>query len=112
MVINLLNNDSTTNSVELNKLGRKLFGRKWSGVYASDTFPTKSTGHSIVNLSTMASGGSHWISATKDGKFYDSLEQNGKLNDVEQSRFEKNCGQRAMAFLMLYEEDPLLAALL
>jgi len=111
-VIKRLNNDSTTNNTELHTLGVQLFGKKWMGVFASDTFPDKVTGYSIVNLSTMASGGSHWISATRDGHFYDSLEKNGSLNDVEQAKFEKNCGQRAMAYLMLYDEDPSLAVLL
>ena len=108
----MLGNDSTTNNRELDDLGRKLFGPKWGGVYASDTVPGRVPGYSIVNLGTMASGGSHWVSQTKDGHFYDSLERNGKLNDIEQTRFEKNCGQRAMAFLMLYDEEPSLAVLL
>ena len=53
----MLGNDSTTNSIELNNLGRKLFGPKWGGLYASDTVPGIVRGYSIVNLSTMSSGG-------------------------------------------------------
>ena len=94
----MLGNDSTTNNRELDDLGRKLSGPKWGRVYASDTVPNKVTGYSIVNLGTMASGGTHWVSQTKNGYFYDSLEENGKLDDIEQSFVEKNCGQRAMAF--------------
>ena len=111
-MIKLLRNDSTTNNIELDNLGKKLFGQKWGGVYAADTVPNRVTGYSIVNLGTMASGGTHWVSQTKNGYFYDSLEENGKLDDIEQSLMEKNCGQRAMAFLMLYDEDKSLAVLL
>ena len=107
-----MNNSSTTNSVELENCGRRIFGKKWGGVYASDTVPSRVNGYSIVNLGTMASGGTHWISQTKGDHFYDSLERNGELNDIEQTRLEKNCGQRAMAYLMLYDEDPSLAELL
>ena len=74
--------------------------------------PNRVTGYSIVNIGTMASGGTHWISQTKKGYFYDSLEENGKLDDIEQALVEKNCGQRAMAFLILFDEDKSLAVLL
>ena len=111
-MIKLLRNDSTTNNIELDNLGKQLFGKKWGGVYAADTVPNRVTGYSIVNLGTMASGGTHWVAQTKNGYFYDSLEENGKLDDIEQGFVERNCGQRAMAFLMLYDEDKTLAALL
>ena len=60
----------------------------------------------------MQSGGTHWVSQTKNGHFYDSLEGNGKSDDIEQTLVEKNCGQRAMVFLILFDEDKSLAVLL
>ena len=61
-VIELLNNDSTTDILELGEAGYYLFGDKWGGVFACDTWVNDhSERYAIVNLSKSDSLGSHWV---------------------------------------------------
>lgn len=65
-----LNNNRTTTSSELDKLGRKLFEDNWIGVMSADTVPKKivfcKAKYSIVNLDDSSLGGSHWIAVICD----------------------------------------------
>ena len=45
------------------------------------------------------------------GHYYNSLLPNGKELDIEQGDNEQNCGQRCLAFALLYLMDPDLAKL-
>ena len=112
-MIELLGNDSTTNNIELDAAGQYLFGDRWKGVFASDTWTDNHDGRfAIVNLSKSTSGGSHWV-AFNGFYWYDSLKNNGVLWDVEQTQSDDlTCGQRCLSYLLLFEEDETLAELL
>ena len=45
------------------------------------------------------------------GHYYDSLLPNGKELDIEQGDNEQNCGQRCLAFALLYLQNPDMAKL-
>jgi len=116
---------------DLLKLGKKLFGSRFQGVYSVDTVPKMKTGGmAIVNVSksTSKDGGSHWCSLYKKGKtiyIYDSygrdsrsllpslvkkLKGNGMKfadsdrMDKEQSETARNCGIRTLGFLSVIKD--------
>lgn len=116
--------NAETDSQQLTKIGRSMFGNKYIGTFASDRIPKM--GHNtyaIVNLDDSGSGGSHWVSIVKDRTrtyIYDSFGRktysilpeliqsaSGPVlqtqNDKEQSRLEDNCGQRSLAALKVYD---------
>lgn len=64
------------------------------------------------NTEPRSSGGEHWFAVGPSGGVYDSLKPNGALCDTEQTDWEKNCGQRALAWCCLHAHDPKLAWLL
>ena len=120
-------NNKVTYLDQLDKIGRKLFGTKFHGVYSSDKIPKLNMvkRYCILNLDKSTEGGSHWVALAllKDGKtiFYDSfgrshtkiipslnLSGNGKIinseKDKEQKIREENCGQRCTAFLMVVDK--------
>jgi len=113
-----------TNSDELHKIGKKLFKRKFAGVFASDQIPQMRGGqYAIVNLDDSSQPGSHWVSLVKESDkmyVYDSFGRktikilpnliqsgNGVVmeteNDAEQKKVEENCGQRSLASLCVYD---------
>jgi hypothetical protein len=103
--------DDKTSDLQLNQIGKSLFGRKWNGVFASnESYP--STGYSIVNLDTAGEPGSHWV-AVANGNVYDSFGRCGLLNDErltcagdkrpDQLVREDNCGQRCLAWLLVFQ---------
>jgi hypothetical protein len=124
-MIKLLGND-TTYLTDLYKVGKKLFGTKFIGVFPSDEIPNKiKKNHmAIVNLDTSNQGGSHWVSICKDNSntiwVYDSFARKtysilrsiyGKgrkikdtEHDIEQKDNESNCGSRSMAFLCVFHK--------
>ena len=59
--------DHTTSNVELERMGRQLFGTRFRGVFASDGFPalTSSQPYAIVNTKSAASGGEHWLGVAR-----------------------------------------------
>lgn len=113
-----------TRTEQLNQIASSYLGKKYHGTYASDQIPnlSNSTPYSIVNLDSSDEPGSHWISlAFNDGTVYvyDSFgrsyteiipEINQKYNfvvdsdlDAEQHVMEENCGQRCIAWLMVFD---------
>lgn len=123
----LLGND-TTYLNDLEKVGRKLFGVKFKGVYPCDKIPKLNdlSPYCIANLDNSKQCGSHWIGIAKiHGKneclVYDSFGRsykkiipilgyngNGKIintdRDIEQKVLENNCGERSMAWLCVYDK--------
>ena len=110
-----------TGEDELKSCGRKLFGTRFRGVFASDEIPRtfKSRQSAIVNLDPRSSGGSHWIAmvtTVKDNIVYDSFGRDVLADqlacrgpgvrytedDAEQHIYENNCGQRCLAWLCVY----------
>lgn len=119
--------NGTTNSEQLNKVGKQLFKDKYLGTFASDQIPkfTKSGQMAIVNLDNHTQQGSHWIGLYYQDPYlgvYDSFGRdtakiiptiyNPKIYkivdseyDPEQSVQEDNCGQRSLSWL--YTADKL-----
>jgi hypothetical protein len=79
----------------------------FGGIYAIDRVPQSTRRYQIIN--TDPAPGRHWFAVSPDGCVYDSLQKNGDLNDVEQMAWEKNCGQRAIAWILLHVLDSELA---
>lgn len=120
--------NTTTNGRQLHKLGKRLFGIKWRGVFAVDKIPKLAKGqYAIVNLDEEDLPGSHWISLIGDGDkvlVYDSygrepkdiipkFAKKNKLvstdigqtdKDAEQGILETNCGARCIAALILFHQ--------
>ncbi len=94
--------------------GKKMFGDKYVGTFASDKIPMLSDDQvAIVNVDRTGQPGSHWIGWTKT-LVYDSFGRKVKslltadnipmdtADDAEQSVTESNCGARCLAFLSVY----------
>jgi hypothetical protein len=121
-----LTGDDTTYLSELNGIGHKLLGVKFSGVYPSDKIPRLNDlkKYAILNLDTSKEPGSHWIAIAKKNNItyvYDSFGRshtkiiknlqysgNGRIVntelDSEQNILETNCGARSLAWLVLFDK--------
>jgi hypothetical protein len=116
--------NTTTYSNDLEKIGKQLFGNKFRGVFSSDTIPKMKDGDmAIVNVDTSDMPGSHWTSIVVqngDTYFYDSFGRKAeklipsllglgkpikedKKGTAEQKVSQKDCGQRSLAWLLIYE---------
>ncbi len=122
--------NSTTYSSDLNKKGKKIFGHRFLGVFASDQLPDiKNEEMYIANLDKSNEPGSHWIGVYSENNkiyVYDSFGRKSKKiipsifgkgaiqdteYDAEQSENEDNCGLRSLVFLYMADEfDPDLVA--
>lgn len=125
-IIEPLTGNNTTYQNDLLKIGKKLLGDKFKGVYPSDKIPklNKKTPYAILNLDNSNETGSHWVAIVKKGKeiiFYDSFGRedtkiipnlknsgNGKIlntdKDAEQKINEYDCGARCLSFLVFHNE--------
>lgn len=112
---------------DLNKIGKKLLGTKFRGVFPSDRIPILNdiTPYAILNLDNSKQSGSHWIAIAKklnknELLVYDSFGRGYKkiipnLNksttmriyntdpDAEQKVKEANCGSRCLSFLIVFD---------
>ena len=111
---------SSTDNIELNKIGKLLFDNAFVGVFSSNTMPIlKNNEMCIVNTDPDYKSGIHWCACYKYNNktyVYDSYDRNVKslskywkhkhnwINanaDRDQSyNGESNCGQRSMAWLI------------
>ena len=58
----MIGHDNTTSSLELDEVGKKLFGKRWLGVVPSDRVPPRRPdSYLIANLHTAAMPGLHWV---------------------------------------------------
>ena len=118
--------NDTTYQDQLEKIGQQLFGVRFKGVFPSDKIPMLNDlkPYCILNLDNSKEPGSHWVALVKcknDAILYDSFGRddtmiipnlrfsgNGKIqdtdDDIDQGRFQKNCGQRCLAFLCVYDD--------
>lgn len=122
-IVKILGNRSTF-LYELKNLCIELFGTKFHGVYTADNLPhlTKKVPYAIINLDKTGEPGSHWVATAlykKDNLLmYDSFgrktpdiipEVAEKYNyvdtdyDPEQDEKEYNCGQRCIAWLLVFD---------
>jgi hypothetical protein len=121
--------DGETEDSQLLAAGRKLIGRGFMGVFASDEipkFPTRGNGYCIVNVDDHTKPGSHWLAVAKHGGcvyFYDSFGRSvdqilptlkqastgqglalmAKKSRPEQRRDQSDCGARSLAWLLLFK---------
>ena len=118
---NKMKNNGTTFSSDLNNMGNSLFKKCWKGVMPKDMFRgLDNNEYAILNVDTSSQPGSHWIAiAKKNDKYYayDSfgrpfdilmkIKGYGKIKtdtkDAEQKISEKNCGQRCLAWLLIFK---------
>jgi hypothetical protein len=110
-VIEVIGHSETTTNKEIFSVGRKLLGANFQSVVPIDKIPNTRVGYCIVNTDKAGKPGTHWFALAPNNDLYDSLEQNGGLSDVEQKKWEKNCGQRALSWCLLHFENPKLAKL-
>ena len=125
-VIEPITGDQSTYLDELLRVGRKMLGIKFKGVYPSDKIPKLNdlSPYAILNLDTSKEPGSHWVAIAKKGDhtyLYDSFGRsdtqiipnleysgNGKIintdNDAEQKVTEMDCGARSIAFLVFFDK--------
>lgn len=122
---NALGNDSTFSN-DLQRLAIQLFGDSFKGVYASNKIPdlNEIKKYAIINLDNSNQPGSHWVAVAYSEEtdsiiFYDSFGRHSKKilpeihdryikvvdtdSDAEQRIKENNCGQRALAWLLIYD---------
>ena len=109
-VSDYLGNNSTTFETELRDCGKELLGPVFGGVFAkNESYPKNK--YCILNTETRGNGGQHWFAVAPDQYVYDSLKPNGFYDDVEQDRRSKDCGSRALAWMLLHYADPVVAKL-
>jgi len=116
--------NTTTYDSDLRRTAKRLFGKRFMGVYAANRIP-QSIGKGkllIINLDDADEPGSHWIGAAKDNQntiwVYDSFGRNihrilpsiytskrkirSTERDAEQTAKEQNCGARVVAWLQVF----------
>lgn len=104
----------TTANKELQELGKAFLGKKFKGVFSSDTVPKK-PGYYIVNLDPAGKPGSHWVGLFRRQSgdiVYDSFGRKDLLpfkakyteRDPEQLKVSTNCGARSLAWLILVDK--------
>ena len=125
----MIGHDDTTSSLELDRVGKKLFGKQWLGVVPSDRVPSRRpNSYLIANLHTAAMPGLHWVCRYVDengnSAWHDPLAQLGQAqrrrHDFErhvrqwtdeapaphdQEASEYNCGQRCLAALCVAQSS-------
>ena len=123
-VMRLMRKRTTTDNFELMQFGKQLLGEKFAGVYSSDQRPalSKNKPYAILNTKPMSSGGEYWIGLARiptTGKVmhYDSFGRSHRqlfpdrwkdaVNtdlDAEQDDRKTECGQRSLAWLLLFDK--------
>ena len=123
----ILKNSSSTTNIELNRLGKAIFGELFLGVFTSDQFPKyiRDGQMFIINNKSSKSDGEHWLSFIKSSKNkdhkpllygYDTYNRDiRKLSPYfrnkrfinantnrDESFFQMDCGQRSFCFLISF----------
>jgi hypothetical protein len=121
----LMGKKTTTDNFELLQAGKHLLGDKFAGVYSSDQRPalSKKKPYAILNTAQTSSGGEHWVGLARmpsTGKImhYGSFGRSHRQLfpdrwedeaidtelDVEQDERTTECGQRSLAWLLLFDQ--------
>jgi hypothetical protein len=127
---NVFKTDKDTNDVQLNKVGKKTFGKDWGGIFAeNEKIPLNTYKYFIVNTDKSNQPGTHWCAIYADHKsnimyVFDSFDrQTSKLlhdvdlnakqqhftvrkgeHDIEQLDAQSDCGPRSMSWLILVKK--------
>ena len=124
-VIKPVTGDKTTYSDGILRIGKKMLGDKFNGVYPSDQIPklNEESPYAILDFDTSEEKGSHWVAIAKKGDktyMYDSFgrkdteiianlqfSRNGRImntdDDSEQKITQRDCGPRSLAFLVFFD---------
>lgn len=111
---------TTTTEQVLTAAGKHMLDDAYEGTFAADEVPRTPFTYAIVNIDTRKQGGSHWIALAHVDKdlymVYDSFGRHtGKIMpslklhtidtdyDAEQTSKQKNCGARALAWLLVFD---------
>lgn len=111
------NHHEGTDGSELDAFCREHFSQQFKGVFAANTHPADmSNGFFIINTDPFKLPGEHWT-AVADGLFYDSFDRKstklfpevilkgtGKNRNTAQRATESNCGERCLAFFVIFNE--------
>ena len=120
----LMGKKTTTDNFELMQAGKQLLGDKFAGVYSSDQRPalSKKKPYAILNTKPTQSGGEHWVGLARTINnqimHYDSFGRSHRQLfpnrwedqaidtelDVEQDERTTECGQRSLAWLLLFDQ--------
>ena len=67
----IIGSNETTN-IQLDILGKRIFGERFIGVFSPDTFPkyVKQSERFIINVDPHYKGGSHWCAVYKYGPYF------------------------------------------
>ena len=110
-----IGHEDMTSRPELRAIGRQLFAGRFAGVYALGEKPKLTAAKPYAIWNTANPPGKHWRAMVHDPSgsdiVYDPLGGGvGTDPDAEQSDVEQNCGQRALAFLIVCDRDGLAVA--
>lgn len=121
----MIGHANTTTSVELLRIGKRLFGKAFIGVFSADEVPNviKPNTCMILNTDPSYKPGVHWVALMSDvaGKvyFYDSYRRSYKKlskywkdytwlqvtdNEPEQSMVSEICGHLCMAAIYVFRK--------
>jgi len=117
--------EEETNGDDLNQTAGHMFEEKWRGVRASDQLDNLQNGYYIANLDTHKQPGSHWVALAVEPNavfYFDSFARPNESTlqlqdpdrliiqeanpDIVQPMESDSCGQRCIAWLMMYDQDP------
>ncbi len=119
--------NKSTDSLQLNQLGKKLFGNKFLGCYPIDQIPVMKQGqYCILNQDKTGGPGIHWLGCYKNNNHYNIYDSFGRSSDkllglkntidskhdAEQKEIEQNCGQRSLSWLLCVQKYGIENALL
>ena len=107
-VMDVIGHDGTTERLELKRAGQTLLGPKLRGVFANSEAPDAlRPGEMMVNTGEPGAG-EHWLAVVYDAAgdvVYDSLGGGMTDPDAEQDPLDEDCGQRALAWLVLVDSE-------
>jgi len=121
MIERKMGKSTTTDNIELEQMGHALLGTKFKGVYASNGIPALTVKQPCAVINNKPAPGEHWLGVARVPRtgrvmVYDSFgRSHAKLlpgalppgtqdtdPDVDQSVKQTNCGQRPLAWLVVF----------
>ena len=108
--------DTTTDTQQINQIGKQIFKTNWGGAIPSDYVDKLDmTKYYVVNYDSSEKSGSHWTACTNnllfdslsfDKQFIDKTFKKYKLKyinqNIVQDYSDSTCGQHSLTFLLLY----------
>lgn len=108
--------NNTTTTTDLNRMGKALFGKKYKGTHSAAMHLSvprmlMQIGDCCILNTTSRMPGEHWVAFARGKKqiyAYDSFGRHVSQlasdadMDAEQAILESNCGQRCLAWLMVF----------